>query len=336
MRTDRLIIHLSLTTLVLGAVFVSSQGPPPMRKHTTTRAGKVQLQPANKKPGAANEVSITKVGDVRKVKSNAIPAHLVGAFPNRGNPNSIRPQALQIELPANPKPAPRITYIHGRSRFPRGGPLRFGIGLNGVLFDPGAAEFFMGDPSLGWQYEALSGAVPLGLDENFAHVQPTGAYHYHGIPAGLIKRLGFAESKHSPLVGWAADGFPVYAIQGYENPEDPNSKIVELKPSYRLKKGNRPGGDREPGGKYDGAFVKDYEFVKGSGDLDECNGRFGVTPDFPKGTYAYFLTREWPIIPRAFRGTPVSLGVEFGNGRRPPPGKGFKGKGPKGKGPKRF
>jgi hypothetical protein len=41
--------------------------------------------------------------------------------------------------------------------------------------------------------------------------------------------------------------------------------------------------------------------------LDECNGRFTVTPEFPNGTYAYFLTRDWPVIPRAFRGKPTDI-----------------------------
>ena len=42
-----------------------------------------------------------------------------------------------------------------------------------------------------------------------------------------------------------------------------------------------------------GVFLEDYEYVKGHGDLDEHNGRFAKTPEFPEGTYAYFLaTRE--------------------------------------------
>ena len=90
--------------------------------------------------------------------------------------------------------------------------------------------------------------------------------------------------------------------------KDADSEVKILKSSYRVKSGNRPGGARgdrnNPGGKYDGTFIGDYEFVEGHGDLDECNGRFTITPEFPKGTYAYFLTEDWPVIPRLFRGTP--------------------------------
>ena len=332
-KPDRFGLLILLLGLALGGpILLFSQGPPPMRRHTVTEAGKLNLTPADRRPPERNRVVIEKKGTKRVVSSNAIPVHNVGRFPNRGNPNEIRPQALQIELPADPQPAPVITFIHHqageRDRHPPGPPLKFGVALNGLLFDPGAAEFYQGDPVLGWQYEALSGAVPLGLDENFAHVQPTGAYHYHGIPAGLLKQLGYKDGKHSPLIGWAADGFPIYCKWGFQDPEDANSKVIELRPSYRLKAGERPGG-REPGGKFDGAFVRDYEYVDALGDLDECNGRRCVTPDFPGGGYAYFLTGDWPVIPRAFRGTPVRLGGFERMGPKGPKGpkgkKGFKG-----------
>jgi hypothetical protein len=101
--------------------------------------------------------------------------------------------------------------------------------------------------------------------------------------------------------------------------------VKKLASSYRLKEGLRPGG-REPEGPYDGTFVADYEYVAGSGDLDECNGRQTVTPEFPEGIYAYFLTANWPVIPRRFRGTPSAdfdhgrrgqAGPRFGGGPRP-------------------
>lgn len=272
-----------------------------MRKHTATKAETISPVPATENPPAASRHQFTRTGEGLSVTSNGIPEHPVGRFPNRGNPHTIRPQGYEIVLPSNPTPAAAITVME---RTP------FGIALNGVYFDPGAAEYWQGDPGLGWQYEALGGAVPLGLDENHAHVQPSGAYHYHGIPEALAKRLGAAPGKHSPQVGWAADGFPVYVRSGYTNPKDPQSGVATLKSSWQLKSGNRPGGTGGPGGIFDGAFVQDYEFVEGSGDLDECNGRFCVTPEFPEGTYTYFLTNEWPVIPRAFRGTPVRLRIE--------------------------
>lgn len=49
-------------------------------------------------------------------------------------------------------------------------------------------------------------------------------------------------------------------------------------------------------------LYRDYEYVEGAGTLDECNGRMTVTPDFPDGTYDYFLTPDFPIVPRCFKG----------------------------------
>jgi hypothetical protein len=240
------------------------------------------------------------------IESNAIPEHQVGRFPNSGNPHRIRPQRYAFELPSHPRPAEQTTSIYLAGRF---GPpnIPFGVAVNGVLFDPGTAEFWQGDRNSGWNYEALGGAVPLGLDENFAHVQPQGSYHYHGIPHRLLKELALDSSKHSPLIGWAADGFPIYCMYAPIDPENLQSEVVQLRSSFRLKEGSRPGGKTHPGGTFDGTFFQDYAYAAGSGDLDECNGRFGKTPEFPEGTYAYFLTEEWPVIPRSFRGRPVRL-----------------------------
>ena len=297
----------SLVTLMVVAVALTlwAQGPP-MRRHHAVGKRPLNLIPASEQPPATNRVSVEVEHGHRHVTANGIPDHKVGPFPNPSNPNVIRPQRYQVDLPAKPRQAEKITSIYLAAR--RGPPnMPFGITVTGVLMDPGTAEFWNGDRQAGWNYEALGGSVPLGFDENLAHVQPNGAYHYHGLPRTLLKSLGVKAGSHSPQVGWAADGFPIYALYGYQDPKNAESAVVELKSSFRLKRGNRPAGDNAPGGKYDGTFVQDYEFVAGAGELDECNGRFCVTPDFPDGTYAYFLTKEWPVIPRAFRGTPVNL-----------------------------
>jgi len=55
---------------------------------------------------------------------------------------------------------------------------------------------------------------------------------------------------------------------------------------------------------YSSLISSDYEYIEGFGDLDECNGREGVTPEFPEGTYYYVITNEFPGVPRCFVGTP--------------------------------
>lgn len=104
-----------------------------------------------------NEVSMTIEGDYRFIKANGIPEHATGRFPNRNNPNTIAPQSYAYRAPAKPRKASRTTAL---------GLWPFGIALNGVPFDPGAAEFWNNDRSSGWQIEALSGAVDLGLDSS--------------------------------------------------------------------------------------------------------------------------------------------------------------------------
>ncbi|MDX2108537.1 MAG: YHYH protein [Candidatus Melainabacteria bacterium] len=245
------------------------------------------LEPAN---AATTNVQIYEQGIYRIIRSNGIPNHTTGAFPNPGNPNTMSEQSYLFRAPLRPKES-------GSSI--EGGMYPFGVAINGIPFDPGANEFWNNNRSSGWQYEAMHLGPRLGIDANNAHVQPNGAYHYHGLPVGLIDKL----SKFSKpvLLGWAADGFPIYGPYSYSEPFNSKSNLKELKASYRLKNGSRKTG---PLGTYDGSFVQDYQYVANASDLDECNGRRGVTPEFPKGTYYYVITRDYPYIPRRFKAFP--------------------------------
>ena len=89
---------------------------------------------------------------------------------------------------------------------------------------------------------------------------------------------------HSPIVGWAYDGNPIYGPYGYKNKE--GGSIVRLNTGYKFElKQYRPSTEFFP----PGYFVEDYEFAN-IGDLDEHNGRYCKTPEFPNGVYAYFTT----------------------------------------------
>jgi len=274
----------------------------------TTAAKKVLVRTATEKPGFdpwkllefaispayafSGRVAITMQGPFRVIKSNGIPDHSTGAFPNEGNPNTISEQNYEYRVPKEPA---KTGYSTPLGMYP------FGVAINGVPFDPGANEFWQNNPRSGWQYEAMYLGARLGLDQNNAHVQPNGAYHYHGIPTGLLQKL--AAHGKPVLIGYAADGFPIYGPYGYKDPKDKNSGLKKLKSSYKLKDGARasnPG----PGSRYDGAFTQDFQYVKGLGDLDDCNGVFGITPEYPQGTYHYAITDAFPFIPRGFKGTP--------------------------------
>lgn len=266
-------------------------------------------------PSSPNEVRITEEGGLRHIRSIGIPDHAAGRFPNAHNPNSIRPQDYHYTVPLKPKPQEKPTPFRMQP---------FGVAVNGVVFDPFAAEWWRGDPSSGWQYEPHSGAIDLGLDEHNAHVQPNGAYHYHGIPDGLFKRLCNGD-KRMTLLGWAADGFPIYGPLAHAEAENAQSPLKTMKSGYQIKNGPRPA-DAAPSGNHDGSFVQDYEWVAGHGDLDASNGRTGVTPEFPQGTYYYVLTDQFPYIPRQFVGKPDASFERRG----PPRGPGGLGFGPPG------
>lgn len=291
--------------------------------HNATQRTEVSLVPATEAPPAAGRVSIRSEGDQRIVESNGLPDHTTGRFPNADNPNGITVQTYRFTIPLKPTVAASPTPLRAQP---------FGIAVNGVLFDPGTAEYWHNDRDSGWHYDAKGDAFSLGLDANNAHVQPNGAYHYHGIPKALLARLSDGKPAVT-LLGWAADGFPIYGPWGHEAASDSASKVRVLTSSYQLKKGPRPKTGDQPGGSYDGIFVEDFEYVAGRGDLDECSGRFGVTPEFPEGIYHYVLTEDFPFVPRAFRGTPdPSFARRMGPGA--PGGPGGPG-GPKGPGGKK-
>lgn len=118
-----------------------------------------------------------------------------------------------------------------------------------------------------------------------------GTYHYHGTPNALFSSSN--SSSASPVIGFAADGFPTFG--SYFND---NGTIRKATSSYQLKSGNRPSGNGNPGGQYDSTYRDDYEYIANSGDLDECNG---MTID---GVYGYYVTDNFPYILACFKGTP--------------------------------
>ena len=122
-----------------------------------------------------------------------------------------------------------------------------------------------------------------------------------------------ALAKHSPIVGWAYDGVPIYGPYGLADPlgdpitlKNPDAKpgcdddylvleasVRRMRSSYFIRDFPLPG---RPSINEEvmGVFVEDYEYLPEGhelhGDLDEYNGRFCKTPEFPEGRYCYFLT----------------------------------------------
>lgn len=254
--------------------------------------------------GLDQEVSIEVSGTDRVITTNNIPLHQIGTFINA----DITAQDNVYSIPASPEETGSLTALQGET----GPDYIFGVLLSGIELDPIAAEPWphsdlgIMDPDVNWDWNLEALNVPIGLDCNYAHVQPTGKYHYHGSPA-LYDLIADADGTKMIQVGWAADGFPIYYKYAYSNATNTSSVVIEMTSSYRMLAGNRPGdGVSAPCSEYNGAYSADFEYVDGLGTLDETNGRTGVTPEFPEGTFYYVLTDgdSFPSIPRYFRGTP--------------------------------
>ncbi len=238
----------------------------------------------------------------RVLSANGIPDHDVGEFPNSNNPNTIAEQTVDANYTLLPVETTSATTLRGPT-----GPV--GYVLNGVKIDASTAgscddsgnNCSLIDNSGGWSIEALGqSSFNFGTDDNNAHVQPGGSYHYHGMPEGFITKQG-GNNATMTIIGWAADGFPIYARYGYSIASDSTSALVSMTGSYQLV-GN-VSSSRPSTSIYElGTFAQDWEYVAGSGDLDECNGRVGVTPEFPEGIYHYYATDTYPYFQRCVKG----------------------------------
>ncbi len=151
------------------------------------------------------------------------------------------------------------------------------------------------------------------LFENYNIVLEYG-YGHVGNPKALrvalndnINSLGAEPTNkvHSPIIGFAYDGNPIYGPFGHEDPLNSSSSIVRMTSSY-VKNGSRLGGPSTT--EYPlGTFNNDYAYTHKTGSLDENNGRFCITPDYPEGSYAYFLTIDSNQVPQY----PYIIGENF-------------------------
>ena len=235
------------------------------------------------------DLQITVENDLCTFSTNAVPNHDfndgINAFANE-----FAPQEDSYVVTSNPQIADATTALSLT--------VDNAILLNGVKVDLLAAACFnVGDGRVGcndadtpWRYDPVFLANGFRVDSHNAHTQPDGTYHYHGKPEALYVDNN---SEVSSVIGFAADGFPIFGSF-----IDDNGTVRSVRSSYQLITGSRPMGDGQPSGEYDGTFRDDYEYVSGSGDLDECNGRT------LNGEYRYHVTDSFPHIMACFKGTP--------------------------------
>jgi hypothetical protein len=243
-----------------------------------------------------------------------------------------------------------------------------GYFVNGVcLFDNRDAYYWNGSTdTMGtglWNRDAY---VNEGVTFDAALAHQAGAtHHYHANPIALRSQLGDhvdytaanntykentnAPTKHSPILAWVRDGFPIYGPYGYSSPLDPNSGVRRMISGFVIRDGNNgtqnlavTGRTNLPawaGREYNhsttlasteygpgvstsyplGRYIEDNDYLGDLGktlgvdfDLNEYNVRYCVTPEFPGGTWAYFVaitTNGAPAFPynigRSFYGNPT-------------------------------
>ena len=265
---------------------------------------------------------------------------------------------------------PRQPSVPGTKTASGGGPIGYFVD-SVAMFNSWDAYYWNGTTNVqgggsgNWNRDAYmnEGAT---FDPNNAH-QAGGQHHYHANPPGLRYLLGdhvdfnsttkiYSEStnapiKHSPILGWVADGYPIYGPYGYSISNNASSGVRRMISGYVLRNG-QSGTDNltntlratspawsvrlygsssagpsnlgfYPVGMYmeDNAYLADLtnsatgqKYVMGTNtfDLDEYNGRWCVTPEFPSGTYAYFVaisSNGAPVFPynigRGYYGSPT-------------------------------
>lgn len=254
------------------------------------------------------------------VSTKGVPTYTTGPFLD-GNPSQASNQNAIFKFP--------LTPVQNTGTATNTTPGNIGVFINGVaLFDyrdgvswQNSTGSLKGGPLGGtgdgvWNRDAVPAEKP-GFDCAKGH-PAMGNYHHHQNPSAYKLDLNVISTicnlynadglyaidstQHSPLIGFAYDGFPIYGAYAYKNTNGTGG-IVRMKSSFKLRNittrttyytstvAVTPGPAVSTTYPL-GYFKEDYEFVSptASDYLDYHNGRFCVTPEYPLGTYCYFAT----------------------------------------------
>lgn len=260
------------------------------------------------------------------VSTKGIPAYPTGPFMD-GNPSQASDQNAIFKFPLNPventgTKTPTTmgnigVFINGVALFDYRDGVAWNTATNALCGGPGNPPCPGGpNATQSWNRDAIV-AERSGFDCSKGH-PAQGNYHHHQNPSAFKLDLNVISNvcnlydadglytinaaQHSPLLGFAYDGFPIYGAYAHKNTNGTGG-IVRMKSGYRLRSitvrthhaDNTDVPDGPPvNATYPlGYFREDYEFIAHPGEsdyLDMYNGRFCVTPEYPNGIYAYFCT----------------------------------------------
>ncbi len=315
--------NLFLLSLLLFGINANSQTNPAIVNfliNTTDLTGRHYIE-GNSTPinddYPANVQQVQYSNDFSYINCSGIPSYIIGPYPD-GNPALASNNEHLFKIPLNPQ------ENTGNLTSTPLGPI--GVFINGVpMYDYKDGMSYNNQGV--WNRDAIL-AERDGFDCAKGHPSPLfdgppgpgstligGTYHHHQNPSAFnldlvvisdICDLYLADGlyvlnseEHSPLLGFAFDGFPVYGAYGYAN-TDGTGGISRIRSSYSLRDITTrttyaDGTDVTDGPAVSatyplGLYREDYEFVENSGDLDIHNGRFCVTPEYPDGIYCYFST----------------------------------------------
>ena len=256
------------------------------------------------------------------ISTQGIPSFVTGPFIN--NPRTVA--AVQNAL----FKFPLVPVVSNLGNIPdqATGAANIGIFINGVaLYSYGDGHSYRNStaadvPSQNggdrvWNRNGVL-AEHVGFDCSKGHPDAQSRYHHHQNPSAFNMDLVVLSTicnpyasdglyvinpnVHSPLLGFAYDGYPIYGPYGYSNPLDSNSSITRMKSSYTtrnitVRTHYADGTNVTDGPPVNTSFPigwyrEDYEYVANSASdyLDIHNGRFSKTPEYPNGTYCYYTT----------------------------------------------
>lgn len=261
------------------------------------------------------------------VRTKGVPSYTTGPFLD-GNPSLTTSQNAIFKISRVPvQNTGTLTattggnigiFVNGVALFDYRDGVAWNTNTNALCGGPGNPPC-PGGPgaTMNWNRDAVV-AERIGFDCSKGH-PAMGNYHHHQNPSAFKLDLNVVSTicslydadglysidstQHSPLIGYAYDGFPIYGAYAYQNTNG-TGPVVRMKSSYQLRnitvRTTSPTGAIVPAGPpvsttYPlGYFREDYEYIPTSAStpdyLDEHNGRFCITPEYPQGTYAYFAT----------------------------------------------
>lgn len=316
---------ITTSVLVSSAIILAAQTNPAITSwlQNTTVKGRHYVSgnstPINDASLTANVQTVQYSANYVYATTQGIPSYVTGPFLD-GNPSLASNQNAIFKFPLAPvqNTATPVATSGGN----------IGVFINGVaMFDyrdgvswKNSTGAYAGGPLGGtgdgvWNRDAIP-AEKAGFDCSKGH-PAMGNYHHHQNPSAFDLDLNVISTicnlydadglyvidstVHSPLIGFAYDGFPVYGAYGFKNTNGTGG-IVRMKSSFSLRNitvrntlytGASVTAGPNVSSTYPlGTFKEDYQFntPTSSDYLDIHNGRFCVTPEYPNGIYCYFAT----------------------------------------------